>query len=91
MSHIHQEDFIMNIKLISLSLLFLSTGALAGGSHEQAEHSSAPTGLDIQHVVSVTAVPGSCQVEPATMVYIDRQGITHSVTYNVMGTCQGGV
>ncbi|OCW24001.1 MULTISPECIES: DUF2790 domain-containing protein [Pseudomonas] len=81
----------MNIKIISLSILFTSTGALAAGSGEQIQLSASPISLDIQHVVSVTAVPGSCQVEPATMTYVDSQGITHSVTYNVMGTCEGGV
>jgi hypothetical protein len=87
----HQEDSNMNIKLISLTLLFVATGALAAGTHENAELSSVPAGLDIQNVVSVTPVPGSCQVEPATMIYIDSHGITHRVTYNVMGTCQGGI
>ena len=46
---------------------------------------------DVQKVVSVTPVPGSCQVEPATMVYIDSQGKTQTLHYQVMGTCQGGV
>jgi hypothetical protein len=46
---------------------------------------------DIQRVVSLTPVPGSCQVEPATMVYLDSQGVSHTVNYQVMGTCQGGV
>lgn len=72
----------MNIKWLGLILLFSATGALAAGSSE------AP---DIQRIVSLTPVPGSCQVEPATMVYLDSQGVSHTVNYQVMGTCQGGV
>ncbi|KAA0946007.1 MULTISPECIES: DUF2790 domain-containing protein [unclassified Pseudomonas] len=74
----------MNIKFLSLVLLFIATGAMAAGSNE----SPAP---DIQHIVSITLVPGSCQVEPATLVYLDSQGVSHTVNYQVMGTCQGGV
>lgn len=77
----------MNVKLTSLFLLFVASSAMAAGNNE----TGAPAGLDIAHIVSITAVPGSCQVEPATMVYTDSQGINHSVTYQVMGTCQGGV
>ncbi|MGQ7863427.1 DUF2790 domain-containing protein [Pseudomonas sp. 32A] len=72
----------MTIKWLSLILLFSATGALAAGSND------AP---DIQRVISLTPVPGSCQVEPATMVYLDSQGVSHTVNYQVMGTCQGGV
>ncbi|NIL18245.1 DUF2790 domain-containing protein [Pseudomonas sp. AN3A02] len=72
----------MNIKWLSLILLFTATGAMAAGISE------AP---DIQRIVSLTPVPGSCQVEPATMVYLDSQGVSHTVNYQVMGTCQGGV
>ena len=72
----------MNIKWLSLFMLFTATGAMAAGSNE------AP---DIQRIVSITPVPGSCQVEPATLVYLDSQGVSHTVNYTVMGTCQGGV
>jgi hypothetical protein len=72
----------MTIKWLSLILLFSATGAMAAGSSE------APY---IQRIVSLTPVPGSCQVEPATMVYLDSQGVSHTVNYQVMGTCQGGV
>ncbi|NWB10438.1 DUF2790 domain-containing protein [Pseudomonas sp. D5002] len=72
----------MNIKWLSLLLFFTAAGAMAAGSNEA---------LDIQHVVSITPVPGSCQVEPATMVYLDSQGASHTVNYQVMDTCQGGV
>ena len=74
----------MNIRFLSLILLFTATGAFAAGSND-----SQP--LDIQHIVSITAVPGSCQVEPATLVYLDSHGTSHTVEYTVMGTCQGGV
>ncbi|MGY2320128.1 DUF2790 domain-containing protein [Pseudomonas azotoformans] len=74
----------MKIKFFSLILLFTASGAFAQGNLENA----AP---DIQRIVSVTPVPGSCQVEPATLVYVDSQGVSHSVNYLVMGTCQGGV
>jgi len=74
----------MNIRFLSLILLFTATGAFAAGSND-----SQP--LDIQHIVSITAVPGSCQVEPATLVYLDSQGTSHTVEYTVIGTCQGGV
>lgn len=74
----------MNIRFLSLILLFTATGAFAAGGNDS-------PALDIQHVVSTTAVPGNCQVEPATLVYLDSQGARHTVTYTVMGTCQGGV
>lgn len=77
----------MNIRIVSLSLLLLASGAMAAGN----EASPAAAAPDIQKIVSMTPVPGSCQVEPATMVYLDSQGVRHSVTYQVMGTCQGGV
>jgi hypothetical protein len=70
----------MKFKLLSLLLVFTATGALAAGGGEA-----------IQHIVSISPVPGSCQVEPATLVYLDSQGVSHTLTYSVMGTCQGGV
>ena len=73
----------MNIRLLSLFLLFTATGAFAAGGNES-------PALDIQHIVSTTPVPRSCQVEPATLVYLDSQGVTHTVNYKVMGTCEGG-
>jgi len=45
--------------------------------------------LDIAKVISVTPTSTNCDVVPATMVYIDHQGETHSVTYQVLGTCPG--
>jgi hypothetical protein len=38
-------------------------------------------------VVSVSNTATACGVVPATMVYVDHQGQTHSVTYEVMGDC----
>lgn len=80
----------MDIKLISLSFLFIATSVIAADDNPNTL-SAAAAGLDIQRVVSMTPVPRSCQVEPATMVYIDSQGTTHTIPYQVMGTCQGGV
>lgn len=74
----------MKIRLLGVALLLTATGAFAAGGNGS-------QGLDIQQIVSVTAVPGSCQVEPATLVYLDSQGVSHTVNYSVMGTCQGGV
>ena len=74
----------MIIRLLSLILLFTATGAFAAGGNDR-------PALDIQHVVFTSPVPGSCQVEPATLEYLDSQGVSHTVTYTVMGTCQGGV
>ena len=74
----------MNIKFLGLILLFTATGAFAADGNDSST-------LDIQQIISSTAVPGSCQVEPATLVYLDSQGVSHTVNYTVMGTCQGGV
>ncbi|MBS7842938.1 DUF2790 domain-containing protein [Pseudomonas fluorescens] len=74
----------MKIRLLGVALLLTATGAFAAGGNDS-------QGLDIQQIVSVTAVPGSCQVEPATLVYVDSQGVSHTLNYSVMGTCQGGV
>lgn len=74
----------MNIRFLSLILLFTATGAFAAGGNDNAA-------LDIQQIISSPAVPGSCQVEPVTLVYLDSQGVRHTVDYKVMGTCQGGV
>jgi hypothetical protein len=45
--------------------------------------------LDIAKVISVTDTSTACDVVPATMVYIDHQGESHKVTYQVMGMCSG--
>nr|WP_315414520.1 DUF2790 domain-containing protein [uncultured Pseudomonas sp.] len=74
----------MKIRMLGVALLLTATGTFAAGGNDS-------QGLDIQQIVSVTAVPGSCQVEPATLVYLDSQGVSHTVNYSVMGTCQGGV
>ena len=80
----------MNIRVVG-AVLFLTASSATAADADASSLPATPTGgLDIYHVVSVTPVPGSCQVEPATMVYVDSQGGRHSVTYQVMGTCQGG-
>lgn len=78
------EGYSMNIKCLSLILLFTATGAFAADGNDS-------PALDIQQIISSTPTPGSCQVEPATLVYLDSQGVSHTVNYTVMGTCQGGV
>jgi hypothetical protein len=78
------------IKHISLSFFFITTGATAADSISSAASADTKS-LDMQCVVSISSVPVSCQVEPVTMVYIDNQGLSHTISYKVMGTCQGGV
>jgi hypothetical protein len=70
--------------LTSLFLTLIATSAMAA-SNEPATTPSQP--LDIAEVVSVTDTATACDVVPATMVYIDHQGQTHRVTYQVMGNC----
>jgi hypothetical protein len=43
--------------------------------------------LDIAKVVSVSDTATACGVVPSTMVYVDHQGQTRRVTYNVIGDC----
>ena len=45
--------------------------------------------LDIAKVVSVSDTASGCGVVPASMVYVDHQGQTHRVSYQVMGDCSG--
>jgi len=40
-------------------------------------------------VVSVSDTASGCGVVPASMVYVDHQGQTHRVSYQVMGDCSG--
>ena len=72
--------------LISLFLTVVATSAMAAGN-EPATSYNPTQPLDIAKVVSVTDTATACDVVPATMVYIDHQGQTHSVTYQVMGNC----
>jgi hypothetical protein len=71
--------------LLSVLLALTTTAVMA------AESNPAPTtpSLDIAKVISVTDTSTACEVVPATMVYIDHQGETHKVTYQVMGMCSG--
>ncbi|MCY1288645.1 hypothetical protein D9M68_483620 [compost metagenome] len=46
--------------------------------------------LDIQKVISVSPKPDTCDVVPATMVYLDSHGETHRLAYQVVGNCIGG-
>ena len=74
--------------LISLFLTLAATSALAASSDPAAATSYDPAQpLDIAKVVSVTNTATACGVVPATMEYVDHQGQTHRVTYEVMGDC----
>jgi hypothetical protein len=73
--------------LISLFLTVVATSAMAAGN-EPATTSYNPTQpLDIAKVVSVSNTATACGVVPAAMEYVDHQGQTHRVTYEVMGDC----
>ena len=77
--------------LISLFLTLVATSAMAAGNEAPATPYNPAQPLDIAQVVSVTDTATSCDVVPATMVYIDHQGQTHSVTYQVMGNCMSNL
>lgn len=77
--------------LISLFLTLVATSAMAAGNEPTATPYNPAQPLDIAQVVSVTDTATSCDVVPATMVYIDHQGQTHSVTYQVMGNCMSNL
>jgi ferritin-like protein len=72
--------------LISLVLSVVATSALAAGSEPVTAYDPAQP-LDIARVISVSDTATACAVVPATMVYVDHQGQTHRVTYQVMGDC----
>ncbi|MDF9773093.1 DUF2790 domain-containing protein [Pseudomonas baetica] len=71
--------------LLSVLLALATTAVMAAESNSA---TSTPS-LDIAKVISVTDTSTACEVVPATMVYIDHQGETHKVTYQVMGSCSG--
>ncbi|WP_166361743.1 DUF2790 domain-containing protein [Pseudomonas akapageensis] len=73
--------------LLSL-LLALTTSAVMAAENDPAHTPKSQT-LDIAKVVSITSTSTACDVVPATMVYIDHQGNTHELTYQVMGNCSG--
>ena len=72
--------------LTTLFLTLIATSAMATSEPAATPYDPAQP-LDIAKVVSITDTATSCDVVPATMVYIDHQGQTHSVTYPVMGNC----
>ena len=71
--------------LLSVLLALTTTAVMAAESTPTAT----PPSLDIAKVISVTDTSTACDVVPATMVYIDHQGETHQLTYQVMGNCSG--
>jgi hypothetical protein len=73
--------------LTSLFLTLIATSAMAAGNEPAATPYNPVQPLDIAQVVSITDTATACDVVPATMVYIDHQGQTHQVTYQVMGNC----
>ena len=77
--------------LIGLFLALVATSAMAAVNEPAATPYNPAQPLDIAQVVSVTDTATSCDVVPATMVYIDHQGQTHSVTYQVMGNCMSNL
>lgn len=74
------------MKALLSVLLALTTTAVMAGENSPATTTPA---LDIATVISVTDTSTACDVVPATMVYIDHQGETRQVTYQVMGNCSG--
>lgn len=75
--------------LISLLLALVATSAMAAGNEPPATPYDPAQPLDIAKVVSVSDTAGGCGVVPANMVYVDHQGQTHRVSYQVMGDCSG--
>jgi len=71
--------------LISLFLTVVATSTMAAEPTTTAYNPAQP--LDIAKVLSVSNTATDCGVVPATMVYVDHQGQTHRVTYEVMGDC----
>ena len=73
--------------LTSLFLTVIATSALAAGSEPAATSYDPAQPLDIAKVVSMSNTATACGVVPATMEYVDHQGQSHRVTYQVMGNC----
>lgn len=76
------------MKTLLSVLLALTTTAVMAAENAPAQAPQSPT-LDIAKVVSISSTSTACDVVPATMVYIDHQGQTHELTYQVMGSCSG--
>ncbi|WP_256830509.1 DUF2790 domain-containing protein [Pseudomonas sp. Pse1] len=75
--------------LLSLFLTVVATSALAAGNEPATTPYDPARPLDIARVISISDTSNACGVVPSTMVYVDPQGQTHRVTYQVMGTCSG--
>ena len=73
--------------LISLLLTVIATSAMAADNQPAAVMYNPAQPLDIAKVVSVSDTATACGVVPATMVYVDHQGQTRRVTYEVIGDC----
>ncbi|MGE8067688.1 DUF2790 domain-containing protein [Pseudomonas sp. NPDC089569] len=71
--------------LLSVLLALTTTAVMAAESNP----ATTPPSLDIARIISVTDTSTACDVVPATLVYIDHQGQTHQLTYQVMGICSG--
>lgn len=71
--------------LLSVLLALTTTAVMAG----EGNPATTPPSVDIAKVISVSDTSTACDVVPATMVYIDHQGETHQLTYQVMGSCSG--
>jgi hypothetical protein len=71
--------------LLSVLLVLTTTAVMAAESSP----TTTPPSLDIATVISVSDTSTACDVVPATMVYVDHQGQTHKVTYQMMGMCSG--
>ncbi|RKS16050.1 uncharacterized protein DUF2790 [Pseudomonas sp. WPR_5_2] len=73
--------------LTALFLTLITTSAMAATNEPAATPYNPAQPLDIAKVVSVSNTATACGVVPATMVYVDHQGQTRRVTYEVMGDC----
>ena len=73
--------------MISLLLSIIATSAIAADNAPLAVLYNPAQPLDIAKVVSVPDTATACGVVPATMVYVDHQGQTRRVTYEVIGDC----
>ncbi|KPU51951.1 hypothetical protein AN403_352 [Pseudomonas fluorescens] len=73
--------------LISLLLSVIAISAMAADNEPLTVLYNPAQPLDIASVVTVSDTATACGVVPATMVYVDHQGQSHRVTYDVIGDC----
>jgi hypothetical protein len=74
--------------LISLLLAVMTTSVVAADNQPVPATAYNPAQPpEIARVISVTPTANACEVVPATMVYVDHQGQTHRLEYQVMGGC----